>query len=145
MEGAIVHIHQYLALYARGTRITVPANIGIPRGAGCQYWLHTHTSDGLVHDEVPIWHFFTLGQFFDIWHRKLTWYQAGPLHAQRGHRLKITVDGKSFKGNPRNIKLYNHTEIIIKSGPPYITHPPHYPWGNMGYVKGAAEAAPLSG
>lgn len=132
MEGAIVHIHQYLALYDRGARIVLPANIGVSSRAGCQYWLHTHTNDGLIHDEVPIWHFFTLGQFFDVWGQKLSPYRAGPLRARRGTKLKVTVDGKPFHADPRTIKLYNHTEIIIKSGPPFITHPRHYHWGNMG-------------
>jgi hypothetical protein len=130
MEGAVVHIHQYLALYDGYQRVTVPALIGIHDQ--CLYWLHTHTADGLIHDEVPIRKFFTLGNFFDVWKQPLNWYQAGPLHARRGTKLKITVNGKAFKGNPRNIELDNHTEIIIKSGPPYITHPPHYNWGNMG-------------
>jgi len=130
MEGAVVHIHQYLALYDGYQRVTVPALIGIHND--CLYWLHTHTADGLIHDEVPIHKFFTLGNFFDVWRQPLNWYQAGPLHARRGTKLKITVDGKPFKGNPRNIELDNHTEIIIKAGPPYITHPPHYRWGNMG-------------
>jgi len=130
MEGAVVHIHQYLALYEGHQRVVVPATIGIHND--CLYWLHTHTADGLIHDEVPIHKFFTLGNFFDVWRQPLNWYQAGPLHARRGTKLKITVNGKSFKGNPRNIELDNHTEIIIKSGPPFVTHPPHYKWGNMG-------------
>lgn len=130
MEGAVVHIHQYLALYDGYQRLTVPAGIGIHQN--CLYWLHTHTADGLVHDEVPIHKFFKLGNFFDVWGQPLTWYRAGPLRAHPGTKLRITVDGKSFRGNPRNIELDNHTEIIIKAGPPFITHPPHYPWGNMG-------------
>jgi len=130
MEGAVVHIHQYLALYNGYQRIPVPANIGIHDD--CLYWLHTHTSDGLIHDEVPIHKFFTLGNFFDVWKQPLNWYQAGPLRARGFSKLKITVNGKPFKGNPRSIELDNHTEIIIKAGPPYVTHPPHYNWGNMG-------------
>jgi hypothetical protein len=130
MEGAVVHIHQYLALYNGYQRVPVPAGIGIHND--CLYWLHTHTGDGLIHDEVPMRKFFTLGNFFDVWGQPLTWYQAGPLRARRGSKLKITVNGKRFTGNPRSIELDNHTEIIIKSGPPFIARPPHYNWGNMG-------------
>ena len=130
MEGAIVHIHAFLALYDRGYRLMVPAGIGLQ--PTCQYWLHTHTSDGLIHDESSIYRFFTLGQFFAIWKQPLNWHRAGPLHALRGQRLKITVNGKPYRGNPQNIELDNHTEIVIKSGPPFIMHPHRYRWGNMG-------------
>ena len=86
MEGAVVHIHQYLALYNGYQRVPVPAGIGIHND--CLYWLHTHTGDGLIHDEVPMHKFFTLGNFFDVWGQPLNWYQAGPLHARRGTKLK---------------------------------------------------------
>lgn len=132
MEGAVVHIHQFLALYDRGRRVPVPAGIGIPQRGDCQYWLHTHTADGLIHDEVPVRRFFTLGEFFDVWGAELDPYRAGPLFARPGTRLRFVVDGKRFTGNPRAIRLYNHTEIVIKSGPPYFSRTRHYDWGDMG-------------
>jgi len=131
-EGQRTHIHQHLVIFDHGKPVAIPQNVGQSPEHRCIYWLHTHTADGLVHDESPIRKFFKLGQFFDIWGEKLNWRQAGPLHAYRGTKLKITLDGKPFRGNPRNIELTNHLEIIIKAGPPYITHPRRYPWGNMG-------------
>ncbi len=45
----------------------------------CFYWLHVHTTDGIVHIESPSkTQGFTLGQFFDIWGVPLSSTQVGP-------------------------------------------------------------------
>lgn len=133
MEGAVVHIHQHLQLFDKGRALEVPANIGIPTGMNCLYWLHTHTNDGLVHEESPVRKIFTLGQFFDIWGQELSWWAAGPVRAAHGKKLIIQVNGKSFKGkDPRTIPLHNHDEIVIQSGPPYARVIKKIKWGNLG-------------
>ena len=133
MEGAVVHIHQHLALYDRGHEVEIPANIGIPAGANCLYWVHTHTNDGLIHNESPNHRVFTLGNFFDIWGQELSWYVAGPVRAVPGHKLVIQVNGHGYKGkDPRNIQLTNHEEIVIQSGPPYARTIKKIKWGSVG-------------
>jgi len=133
MEGAVVHIHQHIGLYDRGREIKVPAGIGIPSGANCLYWVHTHSADGLIHNESPIRRVFTLGNFFDIWGGELNWYVAGPVRAVRGHKLIIQVNGHGYKGkNPRDIRLTNHEEIVIQSGPPYARTIKKISWGTVG-------------
>jgi hypothetical protein len=37
----------------------------------CIYWLHTHDETGIIHIESPIKKDFILGQFFDLWKKKL--------------------------------------------------------------------------
>lgn len=133
MEGAVVHIHQHISLYDRGREIQVPANIGIPAGANCLYWVHTHSSDGLIHNESPNHRVFTLGNFFDIWGQELNWYVAGPVRSVKGHKLIIQVNGHGYKGkNPRDIQLKNHEEIVIQSGPPYARTIKKISWGSVG-------------
>ena len=133
MEGAVVHIHQHLQMYDRGRSVELPANIGIPGGQGCLYWLHTHNNDGIIHNEVPIKKTFTLGQFFDIWGQDLSWTQAGPVHAARRRKLVIQVNGHGYKGkDPRNILLTNHEEIVIQSGPPWARTIKKISWGTLG-------------
>jgi len=123
-EGAAEHIHAFLALFDRGRRVTVPAGIGIPQGAGCLYWLHTHNTDGFIHIESPVRRSFTLGQFFDIWGPDLSWTQAGPLTAAHGDRLTIWVDGARWRGHdPRDIRLHDHQAIVIQNGPPFAPQP----------------------
>ncbi len=130
-EGAAEHVHTYLALFDRGRQITLPAGIGIPQGAGCLYWLHTHNADGFIHIESPVRGSFNVGQFFDVWGPELSWTQAGPLTASHGHRLAIWVDGKRWHGsNPRAIRLQDHETIVIQNGPPFAPMP-HPNWANL--------------
>jgi len=128
MEGGVQHIHAHLQIYDRGRAVTVPASVGMPIGLGCLYWVHTHSSGGLIHIESPVVRSFTLGDFFDIWGQDLSPSVAGPVH---GHHLSVTVNGKPYPGDPRRIVLADHQEIVIQNGPPLVTHPPHYDWNNM--------------
>ena len=66
-EGAVEHVHALAADLRSRTTVAVPANIGIPQGGGCLYWVHTHDGRGYIHIESPVKRAFTLGEFFDIW------------------------------------------------------------------------------
>lgn len=127
-EGAALHVHANLQMYDRGHAVLVPANIGIPIGIGCLYWLHTHSINGMIHIESPVNQLFTLGQFFDIWAVPLGPTQAGRLHARRGGKLRFTVNGKTWTRDPKLIPLRNHETIVIQSGPPYAS-PRRPDWG----------------
>ena len=123
-EGAAEHVHAHVQLFDRGRRVNVPGQLGIPQGAGCLYWVHTHSNDGIIHIESPVARTFTLGQVFDIWDTTLSRTQADGVHASRGRALRVTVNGKTWSGDPRLIALRDHEEIVIQSGPPFTTgHP----------------------
>lgn len=130
-EGAAEHIHAHLQLFQHGKALTVPASIGIPPGAGCLYWLHTHAAGGYIHIESPVVRSFTLGQFFDIWDRDLNWSRADGAVAPRGQKIAIWVDGKPWHGsNPRAIVLHDRQTIVIQSGPPF-GKPAASDWTNL--------------
>ncbi|HEY1680483.1 MAG TPA: hypothetical protein VGF98_02440 [Candidatus Tumulicola sp.] len=130
-EGVAEHVHAQLQLYDRGKRITVPASIGMSETAGCLYWIHTHDSNGYIHIEAPVIKNYTLGQFFDIWGRELSWTRAAGLTAPHGNRLSIWVDGKSWHGSdPRTIVLRDHESIVIQNGPPFVK-PAAADWRNL--------------
>ena len=120
-EGAVEHIHSHLQLFDRGRAVAVPSNVGIPLGAGCLYWVHTHAADGIIHIESPVSRTFTLGDFFDVWGDTLSKTQASSLHAAHGSTLRVTVNGKAWTRDPRSIPLRDHQEIVIQSGPPYAS------------------------
>ncbi len=127
-EGAALHIHANLQMYDRGRKKTVPSNIGIPIGAGCLYWMHTHSNNGMIHIESPVNQLFTLGQFFDIWAVNLSRSQAGGLSAGRGTSLRFLVNGRVWTRDPKRIPLQNHETIVIESGPPFaVSRKPN--WG----------------
>jgi hypothetical protein len=130
-EGAVEHIHARLQIFNRGRAVEIPQGIGIPQGAGCLYWVHTHSADGYIHIESPVRRDFTLGQFFDIWGPELSWTHAATAAAPHGAKLLIWVDGKSWYGsNPRNIVLRDHETIVIQSGPP-LAKPAPSDWSKL--------------
>ena len=115
-EGALEHIHIHLQIFLHGKVMVVPAQIGIPSSGTCLYWLHTHADDGLIHIESPVKKPFTLGNFFDVWSQPLDATHAASAVAPTG--LVVTVNGKPYHGDPRNIMLADRQEIVMNAGLP---------------------------
>lgn len=130
MEGSAMHVHAHLQLVDRGRAVDVPANIGIPAGSNCLYWLHTHTADGFIHIESPVKKAFTLGQFFDVWDMPLGRTVAAGMKAPRGRTLSVWVDGARYGGDPNRIVLKDHETIVIENGPPFVK-PSKIDWGGL--------------
>jgi hypothetical protein len=130
-ESATFHIHQHLTLLDRGQAVAIPADIGRPLMGQCFYWLHTHSPDGLIHVESPTIRAFTLGQFFAVWGQPLSAKRAGPLRASGGTSLRFYVGGLRYKGDPRQIELAQHTDIVIEAGPPFSKPVPFAGWGQL--------------
>ncbi len=125
-EGVAFHIHQHLALYDGGTPVAVPGDIGRPMVAQCFYWLHTHTDDGIIHVESPVAKTFTLGDFFAVWGQPLGPKRAASLKS--ANPLRVYLDGRLYKGDPRKIELAQHTDIVIEAGPPFVKPVPFTDW-----------------
>jgi hypothetical protein len=129
-EKVAFHIHAHLAIFVSGKQKQVPYGIGIGlplRGVNsaagpfvtqgsCFAWLHTHAGDGIIHMEAPKQMTFNLGQFFDIWGQKLSPTQVGPALG----KVTALVDGKVFRGNPRDVKLRAHELIQLDVGKPLV-------------------------
>jgi hypothetical protein len=116
-EGKALHIHQHLDVYVDGQKVTVPTDIGIS-GAGFSP-IHTHDTKGIIHVEANTQGPFTLGQVFDVWGVKLTPDCLGQYCKQGDKTLRVYVDGKlASGGDPRNIKLFSHEEIVVAYGTP---------------------------
>jgi len=128
LEGQRIHIHQHLAIYDHGRPVEVPYNVGRPSDAPCLYWLHTHTPDGIIHIEAPVNRSFTLGDFFDVWVQPLSRTEAAGAQVKKGEEMRIWVDGTVYAGDPRAIKLGDHTDIVIEAGPPFIAPKPFTAW-----------------
>jgi hypothetical protein len=125
-EGAVFHTHQHVAIYDRGKPVDVPAGIGIIPDR-CLYWLHTHTPDGIIHIESPKYREFTLGEFFDVWGEPLSETNVAGIRVPRG-RLRVYVGGRRFTGDPREMLLAFHSDIVIEAGPPYFQPKPFTDW-----------------
>jgi hypothetical protein len=128
-EQLVYHIHVHLAVFVNGQQRSLPGGVGIPgstiansaqgpvaQGGTCIYWLHTHTSDGVIHVESPIQRVYTLGNFFDEWHQPLS---ASQVAGAKG-TVTAFVNGKPWTGNLRDIPFHPHTVIQISVGRPVM-------------------------
>jgi len=127
VEQLTYHIHAHLAVFVNGRLASLPGGIGIPgsvtqpsaqgpiaAGGQCYYWLHTHTSDGVIHIESPSPRIYTLGNFFDEWHQPLS---ANRVAGVQGP-LTALVNGKPWKRSPRAIPLIPHEDVQFDIGEP---------------------------
>ncbi|HZO94276.1 MAG TPA: hypothetical protein VFB22_10975 [Candidatus Baltobacteraceae bacterium] len=128
MEGSVLHIHQHLAVLDHGKPVGVPEDVGRPLIAGCFYWLHTHTPDGIIHVESPSFRTFTLGNFFDIWGQPLSRTDVAGAKPRKGEHVQVWVDGSRYTGDPRKIELTQHLDVTIEVGPPYTKPAPFTAW-----------------
>ena len=126
-EQLAYHIHAHLAVYVSGRLYSLPAGIGIPgsvvqqtsqgpvaAGGQCIYWLHTHTSDGVMHIESPTQRIYTLGNFFDEWHQPLSATRVGTASG----KITAFLNGKLWTKSLRSIPLLPHALIQLNIGQP---------------------------
>jgi hypothetical protein len=126
-EQLAYHIHAHLAVYVNGRIDALPAGIGIPGSTAqqtqqgpiatvpsCIYWLHTHTTDGIIHIESPTKRIYSLGNFFDEWHQPLSATQVAGVHG----KITAFLNGKAWTKNLRAIPLLPHAVIQFDIGEP---------------------------
>ena len=115
-EGTALHIHQHLDLRINGSPVAVPAGIGIDESAGFISPVHTHDTSGIIHVESNVARDFTLGEFFDIWGVRFTKDSIGGYTASATSTLAVYANGSLVTGDPRNLVLTEHQEIVIEYG-----------------------------
>jgi len=133
-EVTTVHYHVHLAIFVDGQPRSVPLGVGMvppalvqqtkagPFAQGsnkCLYWLHVHAADGIIHVEAPASNF-VLGQFFGVWGQPLSTSQVGPAKGP----VHATVNGKPYDGDPIEIPMRSHEQIVLNVGAPVVTPPP---------------------
>lgn len=127
LEGTAYHIHAHLTIYINGNPVPVPQGVGIAPDQSCLYWLHTHTTDGVIHIEAPKKVSPTLGDFLDIW-------QQGFSQSGYQNQLALTagwtvyVDGKQVNSNFNQLVLQPHMVITIAYNSPNITPDTSFNW-----------------
>jgi hypothetical protein len=129
VEQLVYHIHAHLQVYVNGQPRQLPAAIGLVGPVGqqtaygpfygaqqCYYWLHTHTTEGVIHVESPGARVYTLGNFFDEWRQPLSRTQVA------GVKGKVTAffNGKPWTQDPRAIPLVPRASIQLDVGSPVV-------------------------
>jgi hypothetical protein len=131
VEQLVYHVHAHLQVFVDGQPKALPAGIGIPEpvsqqtpegpfvGSGkCFYWMHTHTTDGIIHIESPTATIYSLGTFFDIWGEKLGSHQV----AGATGNVTAYLNGKLWTKDPRAIPLQSHSVIQLDVGKPAVPY-----------------------
>jgi hypothetical protein len=118
-EGTALHIHQHLDIFVHGKPVAVPTDIGI-HNALPQFIspIHVHDTTGIIHVESPTVEKFYLGQFFDIWGVRLTADCLGGYCTDATNTLTFYVNGTKYVGDPRQMELTSHQEIVATYGTP---------------------------
>jgi hypothetical protein len=134
-EQLTYHHHAHLAIFINGQPRSIPLGTGMVPPAlvqqtangdfatgsqTCLYWLHVHAQDGIIHIESPTPKVYELAQFFAIWHVP---FSANQIGSYKG-TVTATVDGKPWTGNPAQIPLQEHAQIVLNLGGPIVTPPP---------------------
>ncbi len=115
-EGVALHNHAHLDLAVNGRLYPVPALIGINVGQRFITELHTHDQSGIIHVESPAVRKFTLGQFFGVWGLRLSSRCLGGYCASGDKLVRVWVNGKQVRTDPRKIALRSHEEIVVTYG-----------------------------
>ncbi len=115
-EGTALHIHQHLDIYIHGTKVAIPADIGINQVEGFISPIHVHDTSGVIHVESPVVQDFTLGQFFDIWGVQFNDQSIGGYSADSANTLRVYVNGVLAPSDVRSIVLKAHQEIVVTYG-----------------------------
>jgi len=152
-EFLAYHVHAHLDVLVNGTKVWVPAGIGIdihdpavqggrispgPHGTAyggidncatpCISPLHTHDWSGVLHTESKRATPNRLGQFFTEWKVRLDRRCVGGYCKPRA-AISVYVNGRVTTGNPRDITLTNLKEIAIVIGTPPAHVPSRFPSG----------------
>jgi hypothetical protein len=131
LEQLAYHVHARLQVYVNGQPQVLPGGVGIPGAVAqqtpegpffsngrCFYWLHTHTSDGIIHIESPTAQIYSLGTFFDIWGQHLSSHQV----AGATGTVTAYLNGKRWTKDPRAIPLESHFVIQLDVGKPVVPY-----------------------
>ncbi len=134
-EQLVYHHHVHVAIFVNGQPRSIPYGVGMvppvqvsktPSGnfadgsSTCLYWLHVHAQDGVVHIESPQSANYVLAQAFGVWRQPLSSTRLGP---DTG-KVTAFVDGKRWTGDPGQIKLAEHAQIVLDLGTPIVQPPP---------------------
>jgi hypothetical protein len=139
------HVHSHLDVFLDGTKVVVPAGLGIdihnpgvhtftvdgqaqyggirpPCAQACISPLHTHDVSGILHTESATKKNNTLGQLFTEWDVRLD-ANCVATYCKPAKAVAVYVDGKLFAGDPATIPLSDHKEIAIVIGTPPASVP----------------------
>jgi hypothetical protein len=128
-EQLAFHVHVHLSIYIDGQAVVIPAAIGIS-STRCLYWLHTHTPDGIIHEEAPHIRSFVLGDFLALWQQRFSQLNY-PRELNTGAEWRAFVNGVIVKGDFHAIPLKTHTLLTLAYRSPDVQPDTSYNWSGL--------------
>ena len=144
LEHTDYHTHTHLDIFIDGKAQPLPGYIGIEGPSNCLFWLHTHSTDGIIHMEAPHITVMTLGQLFDIWQKTandVTQFPQ-PVSFNNGQPTVYVNGQKLATQDYRNTTIYPNTEMALVYGQPPSTIPASFVFGQSN-LQNAGSDAPL--
>lgn len=130
-QAPVYHIHAHLALYINGSKLPLPAHIGLATDGSCAYWLHTHDTTGVIHIEAPNQRIFTLGNFFDEWSQVFPTLGYPSQLDLDPSQWQAYVNGKLHTGDFHNIPLNTHAIVTLVYQTPNVVPDTTYNWNGL--------------
>lgn len=121
------HVHAYFAVYRNGKAFNLDGtNIGHDYNSDCLYWLHTHPQDtgNVIHIEAPAVIKPTLSQYLSVMKATVGASKTPSISPPAGQKREVWLNGKLHSGNPLDIKLKRHEQIVIELGKPFFKPKP---------------------
>jgi hypothetical protein len=110
-SGRTFDVH--VELFANRRVVIVPRGIGV--ASGCTYPTSTTAPTGVVHVRGRR----TLGDLFHVWGTRL-----GPSRLLSfGGRVSVFVGGRRVGGDPRQVPLRSHGQVVVELGGYVAPHP----------------------
>jgi hypothetical protein len=113
----------HVELFARGHVVLVSAGLGVApphrrqgayvTGGRCRYPIWTSEPTGLVRLARRD---LTLGELFAIWGQPLSRVRMARWRAP----VRAHVNGARWRGDPREIPLTHHAQVVVQAGPPAL-------------------------
>jgi hypothetical protein len=108
----------HVELFAHRQAIAIPRGIGVAR-RGCRYPVSTTVPTGVF--DVRRDRTYVLGDLFRVWGRRLGSYRLLSFPG----RVSVYVDGRRRAGDPRDLPLTRHAQIVVEVGAHVAPHA-HY-------------------
>lgn len=121
------HVHARVSIYIKGVEQTISPDYGHDYNDDCLFWMHAHQDvNGIIHMESPYPIHPTLATWHLIAEKTLPQSNAKvpPIVPPAGLREKAWVNLKPYNGDPTQIKLYRHTQVVLEFGPPFVPPKP---------------------
>ncbi len=90
-SDSINHYHPWLYITINGNAVNIPTDVGVTEE--CMYAIHTHSTDGKLHVEIPTSNPMKIkvSDFFTVWGKEFNQFQILDYTVDDEHEIVMTV------------------------------------------------------